>query len=144
MRNHRRRLVDRWSGSPSRRLGSASRCFSAAAAQAAPTTQHRSPVVRVNQVGYTSSSSKVAFAMLAAAGRPGAVRGHHAVRRRLPGHVHRRPGLVELRLPGGLPAQLLRRCARPGQYQVKLVSPPPRRSPPRSPSATGRSCTASS
>jgi hypothetical protein len=35
------------------------------AAQAAPTTQDRSPVVRVNQVGYTSSSSKVAFAMLA-------------------------------------------------------------------------------
>jgi endoglucanase len=36
-----------------------------AAAQAAPTAQDRSPVVRVNQVGYTSSSSKVAFAMLA-------------------------------------------------------------------------------
>ncbi len=34
-------------------------------APTAPTTQDRSPVVRVNQVGYTSSSSKVAFAMLA-------------------------------------------------------------------------------
>jgi len=35
------------------------------AAQGAPTTQDRPPVVRVNQVGYTASSSKVAFAMLA-------------------------------------------------------------------------------
>ena len=34
-------------------------------APAAPAAQDRSPVVRVNQVGYTSPSSKVAFAMLA-------------------------------------------------------------------------------
>ena len=44
----------------------------------------------------------------AAQGRERAVRGGHAVRRRLPGHVHRRRGVVERHLPGGVPAQLLR------------------------------------
>ena len=40
----------------------------------------------------------------------------------LPGHVHRRRGLVELRLPGGLPAQLLRR-ARPGAVPGQAALP---------------------
>ena len=61
--------------------------------------------------------------MLPRAGRQRAVRGHHAVRRRLPRHVHRRRGLVELRLPGGLPAHASPACARRGSTRSSCVSP---------------------
>ena len=78
--------------------------------------------------GTRPSGPKVAFAMLPA--KVASVRfevttPYGVVYR---GTSSRRRGIVELRLPGGLPAQLLR-GALPGQYQVKLLSPAAAASP---------------
>ena len=65
MRNHHRAWSTVVAGVAVAAVAASLALLQPLAAQAAPTTQDRSPVVRVNQVGYTSSSSKVAFAMLA-------------------------------------------------------------------------------
>jgi endoglucanase len=64
MRDHRRAWSTVIAGVTVAAVAASLALLQPVAAQAAPTTQDRSPVVRVNQVGYTSSSSKVAFAML--------------------------------------------------------------------------------
>jgi endoglucanase len=64
MRDHRRAWSTVVAGVTVATVAASLALLQPVAAQAAPTTHDRSPVVRVNQVGYTSSSSKVAFAML--------------------------------------------------------------------------------
>jgi endoglucanase len=91
-------------------------------APTAPTAQDRSPVVRVNQVGYTSSSSKVAFAMLA---RPVAAVRFEVITPY--GVAYRGTSTDDLgSWNSGYQAvyQLSFTGVRtPGQYQVKLLSP---------------------
>ena len=95
------------------------------AAGAAAATKLAAPVVRVNQVGYTPGSSKVAFAMLPRPVRQRQLRGHRQPRRRVPGPVHRRRRAVEQELPRGLSAELLGAVA-PGQLPGRDLRVGPR------------------
>ena len=65
MRDHHRAWSTVVAGGVGFAVAATAALLQPAAAQAAQAAQDRPPVVRVNQVGYTSSSSKVAFAMLA-------------------------------------------------------------------------------
>ena len=125
MRNHRRTWSTAVAGIAVAALGVGAALLQPAAAQAAPaapTAPDRAPVVRVNQVGYTSSSSKVAFAMLA--GPVSAVRFEVTTRY---GVAYRGTSTDDLgSWNSGYRAvyQLSFSGVRtPGQYQVKLLSP---------------------
>ena len=58
-----------------------------------------------------------------AQGRRRALRGRHAVRRRLPGHVRRRRGRRGTPTTRRCTSSASPGCSLPGQYQVKLLSP---------------------